>query len=102
MVTDYGDFIKIPGCWEQGLVHGAHMSSCHMNKPSEIVDVGDKVWVKLSGWEMKNDRIKVFFSMKVVNQGTGKDLDPNSVITEQEERWPSRITLGRRSPLRLS
>uniref|UniRef100_A0A8C0CBT6 Zinc finger CCHC domain-containing protein 17 n=1 Tax=Balaenoptera musculus TaxID=9771 RepID=A0A8C0CBT6_BALMU len=94
MVTDYGDFIKIPGCWEQGLVHGAHMSSCHMNKPSEIVDVGDKVWVKLSGWEMKNDRIKVFFSMKVVNQGTGKDLDPSSVITEQEERWPSRITLG--------
>eukprot|EP00069_Balaena_mysticetus_P011299 bmy_21215T0 len=49
MVTDYGDFIKIQGCREQGVVHGAHMSSCHMDKPSEIVDVGDKVWVKLTG-----------------------------------------------------
>ncbi|XP_075409443.1 zinc finger CCHC domain-containing protein 17 isoform X2 [Tenrec ecaudatus] len=62
------------------------MSSCRVDKPSEIVDVGDKVWVKLIGREMKNDRIKISLSMKVVNQGTGKDLDPNNVIIEQEER----------------
>ncbi|OWK12693.1 ZCCHC17 [Cervus elaphus hippelaphus] len=68
------------------LVHRTHMSSCRVDKPSEIVDVGDKVWVKLIGREMKNDRIKVSLSMKVVNQGTGKDLDPNNVIIEQEER----------------
>uniref|UniRef100_A0A452RUV8 Zinc finger CCHC domain-containing protein 17 n=1 Tax=Ursus americanus TaxID=9643 RepID=A0A452RUV8_URSAM len=78
MVTDYGAFIKIPGCRKQGLVHRTHMSSCRVDKPSEIVDVGDKVWVKLIGREMKNDRIKVSLSMKVVNQGTGKDLDPNN------------------------
>uniref|UniRef100_A0A8C0SXP3 CCHC-type domain-containing protein n=3 Tax=Canis lupus TaxID=9612 RepID=A0A8C0SXP3_CANLF len=36
--------------------------------------------------KMKNDRIKVSISMKVINQGTGKDLDPNNVIIEQEER----------------
>ncbi|XP_021569734.1 nucleolar protein of 40 kDa-like [Carlito syrichta] len=35
---------------------------------------------------MKNYRIKVSLSMKVVNQGTGKDLDPNNIIIEQEER----------------
>uniref|UniRef100_G3U7H9 Zinc finger CCHC domain-containing protein 17 n=1 Tax=Loxodonta africana TaxID=9785 RepID=G3U7H9_LOXAF len=69
-----------------GLVHRTHMSSCRVDKPSEIVDVGDKVWVKLIGREMKNDRMKVSLSMKVVNQGTGKDLDPNNVIIEQEER----------------
>ncbi|XP_023363225.1 nucleolar protein of 40 kDa isoform X1 [Otolemur garnettii] len=86
MVTDYGAFVKIPGCRKQGLVHRTHMSSCRVDKPSEIVDVGDKVWVKLIGREMKNDRIKVSLSMKVVNQGTGKDLDPNNVIIEQEER----------------
>ncbi|CAD7682846.1 unnamed protein product [Nyctereutes procyonoides] len=86
MVTDYGAFIKIPGCRKQGLVHRTHMSSCRVDKPSEIVDVGDKVWVKLIGREMKNDRIKVSLSMKVINQGTGKDLDPNNVIIEQEER----------------
>uniref|UniRef100_A0A8C5XIK9 Zinc finger CCHC domain-containing protein 17 n=1 Tax=Microcebus murinus TaxID=30608 RepID=A0A8C5XIK9_MICMU len=75
MVTDYGAFIEIPGCWKQGLVHRTHMSSCLVDKPSEIVD--------LIVQEMENDRIKVSLSMKVVKQGTGKDLDPNNVITER-------------------
>ncbi|XP_027720390.1 nucleolar protein of 40 kDa isoform X1 [Vombatus ursinus] len=85
-VTEYGAFIKIPGCRKQGLVHRTHMSSCRVDKPSEIVDVGDKVWVKLIGREMKDDKVKLSLSMKVVNQGTGKDLDPNNIITDQEER----------------
>ncbi|NWR93958.1 NO40 protein, partial [Furnarius figulus] len=85
-VTDYGAFIKIPGCRKQGLVHRTHMSSCRVDKPSEIVDVGDKVWVKLIGKEMKDDKLKLSLSMKVVNQGTGKDLDPNNVALEQDER----------------
>ncbi|XP_007493039.1 zinc finger CCHC domain-containing protein 17 isoform X1 [Monodelphis domestica] len=85
-VTEYGAFIKIPGCRKQGLVHRTHMSSCRVDKPSEIVDVGDKVWVKLIGREMKNDKVKLSLSMKVVNQGTGKDLDPNNIVTDQEER----------------
>ncbi|XP_050182195.1 zinc finger CCHC domain-containing protein 17 isoform X1 [Myiozetetes cayanensis] len=85
-VTDYGAFIKIPGCRKQGLVHRTHMSSCRVDKPSEIVDVGDKVWVKLIGKEMKDDKVKLSLSMKVVNQGTGKDLDPNNVALDQDER----------------
>ncbi|XP_075029823.1 zinc finger CCHC domain-containing protein 17 isoform X8 [Calonectris borealis] len=123
-VTEYGAFIKIPGCrkqvprhrssssnksfwteaWllegsglrrkrarkheleQQGLVHKTHMSSCRVDKPSEIVDVGDKVWVKLIGKEMKDDKLKLSLSMKVVNQGTGKDLDPNNVSLDQDER----------------
>ncbi|XP_061870683.1 zinc finger CCHC domain-containing protein 17 isoform X1 [Colius striatus] len=85
-VTEYGAFIKIPGCRKQGLVHRTHMSSCPVDKPSEIVDVGDKVWVKLIGKEMKDDKLKLSLSMKVVNQGTGKDLDPNNVSLDQDER----------------
>ncbi|KAM4884800.1 zinc finger CCHC domain-containing protein 17 [Sylvia borin] len=85
-VTDYGAFIKIPGCRKQGLVHRSHMSSCRVDKPSEIVDVGDKVWVKLIGKEMKDDKLKLSLSMKVVHQGTGKDLDPNNVSLDQDER----------------
>ncbi|XP_071432720.1 zinc finger CCHC domain-containing protein 17 isoform X1 [Pithys albifrons albifrons] len=85
-VTDYGAFIRIPGCRKQGLVHRTHMSSCPVDKPSEMVDVGDKVWVKLIGKEMKDDKLKLSLSMKVVNQGTGKDLDPNNVALEQDER----------------
>lgn len=85
-VTEYGAFVKIPGYGKQGLVHRTHMSSCRVDKPSEIVDVGDKVWVKLIGREIKDDKVKLSLSMKVVNQGTGKDLDPNNIITDQEER----------------
>ncbi|KFO84256.1 Nucleolar protein of 40 kDa, partial [Buceros rhinoceros silvestris] len=85
-VTEYGAFIKIPGCRKQGLVHRTHMSSCRVDKPSEIVDVGDKVWVKLIRKEMKDDKLKLSLSMKVVHQGTGKDLDPNNVALDQDER----------------
>ncbi|NXB00212.1 NO40 protein, partial [Cnemophilus loriae] len=85
-VTDFGAFIKIPGCRKQGLVHRTHMSSCRVDKPSEIVDVGDKVWVKLIGKELKDDKLKLSLSMKVVHQGTGKDLDPNNVSLDQDER----------------
>ncbi|EOB04366.1 Nucleolar protein of 40 kDa, partial [Anas platyrhynchos] len=69
-----------------GLVHKTHMSSCRVDKPSEMVDVGDKVWVKVIGKEMKDDKLKLSLSMKVVNQGTGKDLDPNNVALDQDER----------------
>ncbi|XP_050839131.1 zinc finger CCHC domain-containing protein 17 isoform X2 [Serinus canaria] len=85
-VTDYGAFIKIPGCRKQGLVHRTHMSSCPVDKPAEMLDVGDKVWVKLIGREMKEDKLKLSLSMKVVHQGTGKDLDPNNVSLDQDER----------------
>ncbi|NWU91840.1 NO40 protein, partial [Upupa epops] len=69
-----------------GLVHRTHMSSCRVDKPSEMVDVGDKVWVKLIGKEVKDDKPKLSLSMKVVHQGTGKDLDPNNVSLDQDER----------------
>lgn len=85
-VTDYGAFIKIPGSRKQGLVHRTHMSSAHVERPSEVVDVGEKVWVKVIGREIKDGKEKISLSMKVVHQGTGKDLDSNNVVLEQDER----------------
>ncbi|NXH24310.1 NO40 protein, partial [Myiagra hebetior] len=85
-VTDFGAFIRIPGCRKQGLVHRTHLSSCPVDKPSEVLEVGDRVWVKLIGKEVKDEKLKLSLSMKVVHQGTGKDLDPNNVCLEQDER----------------
>ncbi|XP_058051284.1 zinc finger CCHC domain-containing protein 17 isoform X1 [Ahaetulla prasina] len=85
-VTEYGAFIKIPGTQKQGLVHKSQMSNCRVDKPSEMVDVGEKVWVKLIRKEKTDDKLKLSLSMKVVNQGTGKDLDPNNVVLDQEAR----------------
>ncbi|KAJ6663629.1 hypothetical protein lerEdw1_009708 [Lerista edwardsae] len=62
------------------------MSACRVDKPSELVDVGEKVWVKLIGKEKKDDKLMLSLSMKTVNQGTGKDLDPNNVALDQDAR----------------
>uniref|UniRef100_A0A8D0B6K0 Zinc finger CCHC domain-containing protein 17 n=1 Tax=Salvator merianae TaxID=96440 RepID=A0A8D0B6K0_SALMN len=85
-VTEYGVFIKIPGTRKQGLVHKSQMSNCRVDRPSEMVDVGEKVWVKLIGKEKQDDKLKLSLSMKVVSQGTGKDLDPNNVALDQDAR----------------
>ncbi|NWU00147.1 NO40 protein, partial [Urocynchramus pylzowi] len=69
-----------------GLLHRTHMSSCPVEKPAEVLAVGDRVWVKLIGREVKEDKLKLSLSMKVVHQGTGKDLDPNNVSLDQDER----------------
>ena len=49
---------------------------------------------------MKNDRIKVSLSMKVVNQRTGKALSPNNVIEQEERRrWSFRNYTGQKITL---
>ncbi|XP_032900884.1 nucleolar protein of 40 kDa [Amblyraja radiata] len=85
-VTEYGAFIKIPGCKRQGLVHKSQMSAGRVDNPSEIVDVGERVWVKVIGKEVKDGKVKISLSMKCVNQGSGMDIDPNNVALDQEER----------------
>lgn len=85
-ITEYGAFIKVPGCRKQGLVHKTQMSACRVDNPTEVVDVGGKVWVKVIGKEETDGKMKLSLSMKVVNQGTGKDQDPNNVVLDQEER----------------
>ncbi|XP_071993045.1 zinc finger CCHC domain-containing protein 17 [Engystomops pustulosus] len=85
-VTEYGAFIKIPGSRKQGLVHRTHLSCTRVERPSEVIDVGEKVWVKVIGREIKDGKEKISLSMKVVHQGTGKDLDSNNVVLEQDER----------------
>ncbi|XP_062365080.1 zinc finger CCHC domain-containing protein 17 isoform X2 [Cinclus cinclus] len=39
-----------------------------------------------AGNKMKDEKLKLSLSMKVVHQGTGKDLDPNNVSLDQDER----------------
>ncbi|XP_075995478.1 zinc finger CCHC domain-containing protein 17 [Genypterus blacodes] len=82
----YGAFVRLPGYKKEGLVHVSEMSATRVENASEIVDVGEKVWIKVIGREMRDDKVKLSFSMKSVNQGTGRDLDPNNVMAEQDAR----------------
>nr|XP_049606746.1 nucleolar protein of 40 kDa isoform X1 [Syngnathus scovelli]XP_049606747.1 nucleolar protein of 40 kDa isoform X1 [Syngnathus scovelli] len=89
-VQTYGAFVRLPGYKKEGLVHVSEMSATRVESAAEVVDVGEKVWIKVIGREVmthKNgEKIKLSFSMKAVNQGTGRDLDPNNVMAEQDAR----------------
>ncbi|XP_074542325.1 zinc finger CCHC domain-containing protein 17 [Halichoeres trimaculatus] len=85
-VQTYGAFVRLPGYKKEGLVHVSEMSASRVENASEIVDVGEKVWIKVIGRETRGDKVKLSFSMKAVNQGTGRDLDPNNVMAEQDSR----------------
>ncbi|XP_044027639.1 nucleolar protein of 40 kDa isoform X2 [Siniperca chuatsi] len=82
----YGAFVRLPGYKKEGLVHVSEMSATRVENASEVVDVGEQVWIKVIGREIRDDKVKLSFSMKAVNQGTGRDLDPNNVMAEQDAR----------------
>src|SRR5689334_22204067 len=68
---DFGAFVNFFGS-KDGLVHISQLASNRVNKTTDVVKEGDKVKVKLLGFD---DRGKVRLSMKVVDQKTGEDLE---------------------------
>jgi polyribonucleotide nucleotidyltransferase len=69
-VVDFGAFVNFFGA-KDGLVHVSQMAQGRVNKPSDVVKEGDKVWVKLLGFD---DRGKVRLSMKIIDQETGQEI----------------------------
>jgi polyribonucleotide nucleotidyltransferase len=72
-VVDFGAFVNFFG-QKDGLVHISHLAPQRVGKVTDIVKEGDKVKVKLLGFD---DRGKVRLSMKVVDQETGEEIDPD-------------------------
>ena len=68
--ADFGAFVNFFGP-KDGLVHISQLASDRVQKTTDVVKEGDKVWVKLMGFD---ERGKVRLSMKVVDQETGKEL----------------------------
>jgi polyribonucleotide nucleotidyltransferase len=68
---DFGAFVNFFGS-RDGLVHISQLSKARVNKTTDVVKEGDKVKVKLMGFD---DRGKVRLSMRVVDQETGEDLE---------------------------
>jgi polyribonucleotide nucleotidyltransferase len=69
-VMDFGAFVNFFGA-RDGLVHISQLSPKKVAKTGDVVKEGDKVFVKLLGFD---DRGKVRLSMKIVDQATGKEL----------------------------
>ena len=68
--VDFGAFVNFFGP-KDGLVHISQLADHRVNQTTDVVKEGDKVWVKLMGFD---DRGKVRLSMKVVDQETGKEI----------------------------
>ncbi len=69
--TDFGAFVNFFGA-KDGLVHISQLAANRVNKVTDVVKEGDKVKVKLLGFD---ERGKVRLSMKAVDQATGEDLE---------------------------
>jgi polyribonucleotide nucleotidyltransferase len=70
-VMDFGAFVNFFGA-KDGLVHISQLAPRRVQKTSDVVKEGDKVKVKLLGFD---ERGKVRLSMKAVDQATGEDLE---------------------------
>ena len=69
--VDFGAFVNFFGA-KDGLVHISQLADERVAKTTDVVNEGDKVWVKLMGFD---DRGKVRLSMKVVDQETGEEFE---------------------------
>ena len=70
-VMEFGAFVNFFGA-KDGLVHISQLAANRVQKTSDVVKEGDKVKVKLLGFD---DRGKTRLSMKAVDQETGEDLE---------------------------
>jgi polyribonucleotide nucleotidyltransferase len=79
---DFGAFVNFFGS-KDGLVHISQLASQRVQKVTDVVKEGDKVKVKLLGFD---DRGKVRLSMRVVDQETGEDLEAKQKAERDAQR----------------
>lgn len=70
-ITDFGAFVDIGGV--DGLVHISQLSHEHVEKPSDVVEEGQKVQVKVLSVDRDNERISL--SIKETLPGPWSDID---------------------------
>ncbi|SEM85621.1 small subunit ribosomal protein S1 [Mesobacillus persicus] len=70
-ITDFGAFVDIGGV--DGLVHISQLSHEHIEKPSDVVEEGQKVQVKVLSVDTDNERISL--SIKETLPGPWADIE---------------------------
>ncbi|AGF74031.1 polynucleotide phosphorylase/polyadenylase [Bartonella australis AUST/NH1] len=79
--AEFGAFVNFFGS-RDGLVHISQLTSERVAKTIDVVKEGDKVWVKLIGFD---ERGKIRLSMKVVDQKTGQEIVCDDLIKTEKE-----------------
>lgn len=93
MVKDFGAFVKLDGYYSNGLLHISHLSMNRVEDVNDYLALGQDVWVKVIKIEEVDGRMKIALSMKVVDQVTGVDIDPdNSLVNQSSSRDASAVS----------
>ncbi|PNW79554.1 hypothetical protein CHLRE_08g358563v5 [Chlamydomonas reinhardtii] len=79
-----GCFVELCGMSRpvEGLVHIANICKKPIQSPTDVVKRGDEVWVKVIGMGSvgANGKARLSFSMRDVDQASGKDLLPTHLL----------------------
>ncbi len=79
-IVSFGAFVNLGGI--DGLVHISELSWCHVEKPSEIVSVGDEVEVEIL--DIDRDRERISLSLKATQEDPweqlSKSVKPGEII----------------------
>jgi len=73
-IQPFGCFVSMEG-YSDGMIHISQLASYRVEKPDDVVDVGQQVYVKVVE---HREMGRVALSMKLVDQATGEDLDPSN------------------------
>jgi len=93
-VVDFGAFVNFFGK-KDGLVHVSQIKPERVNHPSDFLEEGQEVFVKLMGFD---NRGKVRLSMKFVDQESGEEIprEEGDEAEEEREEKPKRSRRPRR------
>jgi len=75
-ITNFGAFVDIGGV--DGLVHISQLSHKHVSMPSEVVQEGDKVQVKVLSVDLDNERISL--SIKETQPGPWTNIEEKAAV----------------------
>lgn len=88
-VTDFGVFVNIGGI--DGLVHISQLSYNHVDHPSEVVQVGDKVKVKILSVDPSKERVSLSIKETLPGpwEGVAEKLPVGSIVEGTVKRLVS-------------
>ncbi|NSL52314.1 30S ribosomal protein S1 [Calidifontibacillus erzurumensis] len=77
-IADFGVFVDIGGI--DGLVHISQLSHQHVEKPSDVVEEGQKVKVKVIGLDKENERISLSIKETLPGPWDLIDFKPGDIV----------------------
>ena len=81
-MTDFGAFIELePGI--DGLLHVSQISKSHVDKPSDVLKIGQEIEAKVV--DFNPDERKISLSMKAIEQDAAEEKDAETVFEDVAE-----------------